>query len=68
MPEFRQMNNLLLSIEALDKKSMNFPPKKELVKGIKTTTEVDLGLSSEFSTLNSEKTKIFFNPKIRHVG
>ena len=68
MPEFRKMDNILLPMEALDTKSMNFPPKKELVDGIKTTTEVDLGLSSEFSTLNSEKTKILFNPKTRHVG
>jgi hypothetical protein len=62
------MNNLLLSMEPLNKMTMNFPPKKEIVDGIKTTTEVDLGLSSEFSRLNSEKTKIDFNPKIRHVG
>ena len=45
MPEFRQMNNVLLSMEAFDKMTMDFPPKKELVDGIKTTTEVDLGLS-----------------------
>ena len=62
------MDNILLPMEALDTKSMNFPPKKELVDGIKTTTEVDLGLSSEFSRLSSDKMKIFFNPKKKHVG
>ena len=68
MPQFQQMSNLLLSMYVLEKESMNFPQKKDQVDGIKTRSEVNLGSSSEFSSLSSDNMKIFFSPKKQHVG